>query len=83
MANRKAEIDSMRITDAEARQRLISGVKTSYGGKIEEMWLYFILPGYENIELKPTGKSISVTLDNLQEYIDLAIEALLHETIKI
>ena len=83
MANKKKEVDSLKITDPEVRKRSYATIKTSYGGKLEDMWLYFTMPGNENFELKTNGKSITVTLDNLQEYIDLAIEAMLHDSIKI
>lgn len=44
----------------------------SYKGvPIEDLHLYFTLPGYESIELIPGGRHVQVTLENLQQYIDL------------
>ena len=39
------------------------------GCPIEDLCLDFMLPGSVDIELKPEGKDIPVTLDNLEEYI--------------
>ena len=83
MANKKKEVDNMKVSDPEARKRHLANIKTSYGGRLDDMWLYFAVPGFDHIELKPEGKSTLVTLDNLQEYIDLAVDALLHDTVKI
>lgn len=83
MANKKKEIDILKIFDPEVKKRSLASIRTSYGGKLDDMWLYFTMPGNESYELKPNGKSILVTLDNLQEYIDLAIGALLHDSVKI
>lgn len=44
---------------------------TYRGAKIKDLGLVFTLPGYDTIELKPNGKNITVSLHNLQEYIDL------------
>lgn len=50
---------------------------------MEDLSLYFTLPGYENIELKPNGKETLVTIHNLQEFIDLFMHHTFHETIKM
>ena len=44
------------------------------GVRIEDMHLNFTLPGYEHIELKPNGKNICVTVDNIESYIALVAE---------
>ena len=41
------------------------------GCPIEDLQLDFVLPGYPDIDLKKGGKNISVTLDNLEEYIQV------------
>jgi E3 ubiquitin-protein ligase TRIP12 len=51
--------------------------------RVEDLSLSFILPGYDDLELKPDGKNTDVTLENLQEYLDLAMHYLFHETVKI
>ena len=45
--------------------------------------MVFTLPGHDDIELKANGKSEDVTLDTLQEYIDLTLHYMFHETVKI
>jgi predicted RNase H-like HicB family nuclease len=45
--------------------------------------LTFTLPGCSDIELKPDGKDTDVTLENLQEYIDLTLHYLFNESLKI
>jgi len=50
---------------------------------MEDLSLAFTLPGYDSIEMRVDGKSTDVTLDNLQEYIDLTMHFLFHETIKV
>lgn len=39
------------------------------GCSIEDLDINFTLPGYSNIELKKGGQDITVTLDNLEEYL--------------
>jgi E3 ubiquitin-protein ligase TRIP12 len=58
-------------------------LKTKSGVRVEDLSLSFILPGYDDLELKSDGKNTDVTLENLQEYLDLAMHYLFHETVKI
>jgi E3 ubiquitin-protein ligase TRIP12 len=51
--------------------------------RLEDLSLNFTLPGYPEIELKPDGKDTDVTLDNLQDYIDLTLHFMFHESLKI
>ena len=41
------------------------------------------MPGFDNIELKQNGKSTDVNIENLQEYIDLVMNFLFHDTLKV
>lgn len=43
------------------------------GCKIDDLSLVFILPGYPNIELKKGGKDCLVTIDNLDQYVNLIV----------
>ncbi|VDI38991.1 E3 ubiquitin-protein ligase TRIP12 [Mytilus galloprovincialis] len=43
------------------------------GCSIEDLDIDFTLPGYGHIELKKGGKDIPVTLDNLEEYLQLVV----------
>jgi hypothetical protein len=51
--------------------------------RVEDLSLSFILPGYDDLELKSDVKNTDVTLENLLEYLDLAMHYLFHETVKI
>ena len=42
------------------------------GCSIEDLDLDFTLPGYANIELKKGGKDRQVTLENLEEYLQVS-----------
>lgn len=42
--------------------------------KIEDFGLCFTYPGYDYIELIPNGSSKDVSIDNVQEYIDLVLD---------
>lgn len=44
------------------------------GSTVEEMYLFFTLPGYCSIELIPNGKHVPVTIENLEEYINLVTQ---------
>ena len=83
VANKKKEIDKAVFADLDQKQRALSNLKTSTGARVEDLSLIFVLPTCDDLELKPDGKNIDVTLDNLQEYLDLSMHYLFHETVKI
>jgi len=41
------------------------------GCSVDDLELDFVLPGCPDIELKKGGKNIAVTLDNLEEYVQV------------
>lgn len=65
------------------QKRVLNSNITFKGTQIEELCLSFVLPGYDNIELKENGKHIHVSLDNLQEYINLVLKFTLFQDIQI
>lgn len=74
------------FTDPEHKQRVLGTLKLTFNNqeaKLEDLSLNFTLPGYPEIELKPDGKETDVTLDNLQDYIDLTLHYMFHESLKI
>ncbi|KAJ3448961.1 e3 ubiquitin-protein ligase trip12 [Anaeramoeba flamelloides] len=76
------EIVKMMKSD-EKNERSMKNNKCLYHGRnIEDLCLYFNLPGYPNIELKHNGKNILVTLENLEEYISLILDSFLKNGIK-
>jgi len=60
----------MRVQTVESRQLLLDCL-TVDGCLIEDLELDFVLPGFPDIELKKGGKNIAVTLDNLEEYVQV------------
>jgi hypothetical protein len=40
-------------------------LKTKSGARVQDLSLSFILPGYDDLELKAGGKDLDVTLENL------------------
>ncbi|CAO0795915.1 unnamed protein product [Mucor circinelloides] len=46
------------------------------GAKLEDLCLDFTLPGDSNYELKTGGSEIAVTVNNVEEYIDLVQDAI-------
>ena len=52
---------------------------TMDGCPVEDLGLDFTLPGYPNIELMKGGKDMTVTLDNLAQYVKLVSHWLLIE----
>ena len=45
-----------------------------HGASVDDLCLDFTLPGYSNIELVKEGKSISVTIHNIEDYIEKVID---------
>ena len=65
---------------------MLSTLKLTFNNlevKLEDLSLNFTLPGYPETELKPDGKDTDVNLDNLQDYIDLTLHYIFHESLKI
>ncbi len=50
--------------------------------KIEDIGLNFVIPGYNHIELKENGENIILDATNLEEYINLILDALCYDGIK-
>jgi hypothetical protein len=67
------------LSDDE-QQRTISELRMD-GCHIEDLCLDFTLPGFPHIALKPGGADETVTLANLQEFVDLTIDYYLHRGI--
>ncbi|KAH6679452.1 hypothetical protein B0J14DRAFT_580793 [Halenospora varia] len=57
---------AQKVAEAEALQ--VDGVQ------IEDLGLDFTLPGYSTIELLPNGSAISVTIDNVELYLEKVID---------
>ena len=44
--------------------------------KLSELDIYFIFPGYNHIELKPNGNNILLTMNNIEEFVNLIYDYL-------
>jgi E3 ubiquitin-protein ligase TRIP12 len=73
---RRLEEDT-KMTPVE-RQTQINSL-TMDGCPIEDLGLDFTLPGYAGIELRKGGKDMTVTIDNLPQYVRLVTHWLLVE----
>lgn len=63
----------MTNVQSDGHKRLQLSRLSANGVAVEELLLSFVLPGYPNIELKPSGAGIGVTLDNLGEYLQVGL----------
>ncbi|XP_029650609.1 E3 ubiquitin-protein ligase TRIP12 isoform X2 [Octopus sinensis] len=68
----KKRIEADQSHTEESRQLALDSL-TMDGCTVEELDLDFTLPGHVNIELKKGGKDIPVTLENLEEYLQLVV----------
>ncbi|XP_042213589.1 E3 ubiquitin-protein ligase TRIP12-like isoform X2 [Homarus americanus] len=68
------------ISGAELQGRL--DALTVDGCSVEDLALTFTLPGYPNIEFRKGGSDISVTINNLDQYLQLVIEWLVREGVR-
>ncbi|KAK4945791.1 Ubiquitin fusion degradation protein 4 [Elasticomyces elasticus] len=70
-AKTKIELDSS-MTKLEKQQAIED--LTIRGAKVEDLMLDFTLPGYPDIELVENGSNISVTMGNVQHYIEQVLD---------
>lgn len=64
--------DDERLSEMQ-KARKIEGIRIN-DARIEDLSLDFTLPGHPNIELTPNGSSMSVTIDNVGQYIKKVID---------
>ena len=69
--------------DQETKNRLNQAIRTASGTTLEDLGLYFTLPGYDDIELIRGGKDTMLTLDNVQEYIDMVLHSIFYECVNL
>jgi E3 ubiquitin-protein ligase TRIP12 len=69
----KQDIQSdISLCDHEKREK-IQNIRID-DTSVDDLTLDFTLPGYGKIELKPGGKNLDVTIENVDEYIDLVVD---------
>ena len=47
----------MTSVDQETKNRHLSSIRTAQGTTVDDLYLFFTLPGYDNIELVRDGKN--------------------------
>ncbi|KIX97578.1 uncharacterized protein Z520_06355 [Fonsecaea multimorphosa CBS 102226] len=70
-AKARIELDSS-MTEDEKRHAIED--LSIRGAKVEDLMLDFTLPGYPNIELIPDGANVSVTMENVQRYVERVLD---------
>jgi E3 ubiquitin-protein ligase TRIP12 len=70
-ANNSNTNDNAKTSNENLIYKNLDKELTELENNVNALDLDFRYPGYENIELKKNGKDVLVTLDNLEEYIDL------------
>jgi E3 ubiquitin-protein ligase TRIP12 len=69
----KTAIDENAAMTPAQKVQAIQDIEIS-GVHVEDMALDFTLPGYPSIELVPGGSNMSVTIDNVAQYMDKVLE---------
>jgi len=76
LANSLAQVQSLASESAVANDKLSQKVAKIEQVSIEDLALDFTIPGYD-IELRTNGRDISVTSENVSEYIAEVLDAIL------
>jgi E3 ubiquitin-protein ligase TRIP12 len=61
----------------------LDGIKTASGTSLVDLYFFFTLPNYDSIELIRDGKNTQLSLDNVQEYIDLVLHSIFYDCINL
>ncbi|KAL8666904.1 MAG: hypothetical protein Q9202_001144 [Teloschistes flavicans] len=72
-ASEKKRIERDKSMSAAAKTKAIQHIAVR-GASIEHLGLDFTLPGYPSIELVKRGSEISVTIENVGEYVDKVVD---------
>ncbi|KAF8623233.1 hypothetical protein AX15_006467 [Amanita polypyramis BW_CC] len=75
LANSLGKLQSM-AAGQKSSDRLARKIALVEAGKIEDLALDFTIPGYD-IELRPGGRDIAVSSENVNEYINGVLDAIL------
>lgn len=68
----KDKIYARKDLSAKQKQEMVADIRDSkQHASVEDMSLDFTLPGYPNIELRPGGSDLPVTINNVSLYVDL------------
>ena len=64
----------MMEVDQDEKNRLFAQIRTEKGTSLQEYGFCFYDPLNSEIELIPDGANVPVTLESLQQYIDLVVD---------
>ena len=71
------------VCDQETKNRLKQGIRLPSGTTLDDLSFYFTMPSYDAIELVLDGKNTLLTLDNVQEYIDLVLHSTFYDCVNL
>jgi len=69
----KRSIEEDKSISTHEKSRAVQNIIVD-GVRVEDLSLDFTLPGYPAIELIPGGSDVSVTIDNVEQYVDRVID---------
>jgi len=72
IVHKQKQIKADMSLSEEGRQAALAGL-TLDGCSVEDLDLVWVLPGHDTLELCKGGKDMPVTLDNLEEYLQLVL----------
>lgn len=72
VVRRKEELERDQTLRPSEKAQRIEGLDLD-GCCIADLGLVFVLPGYDNIELRKGGNDINVTIHNLDQYIKVKL----------
>ncbi|KAL1918123.1 uncharacterized protein VTP21DRAFT_3389 [Calcarisporiella thermophila] len=73
----KKEVYANKELSAVQKQQALKAIRVR-GASVEELGLDFTLPGFPEIELKPSGADIEVTIHNVDEYVRAVSDMTVH-----
>lgn len=79
--DRRKQIKNNQEIDEQIRERQLEACKLKNGASVDDLCLFFVIPGTD-IELKSEGKDVQVSEDNLDEYLNLLLEIMLHSSVQ-
>ena len=68
----KKAIDENPVLTVHGKQERLKEIAVD-GTRVEDLEIYFTLPGYDEIELVANGADVKVTIHNVAEYVDKVI----------
>lgn len=72
---KKKELEKTTNAKSEEFAKKLRELETEvFGGTIEDMCIDFVMPGHSDWELKSDGAKTTVTIDNVDEYVNLIVE---------